>query len=200
MFIPDYFKNDDLGAKLSLMQENPFAYFITPAEDRVMFTPLPAVVEETSGQVTIYAHMAAMNEHSNHIEGSLMTVVFMGPHHYISPRWYVDPRSVPTWNYALVIATGKTELLDRAGTLSLLKRLSDIFDPDWSALEKEKEGYYQKMISQIVAFSVKCTSLEGKFKLSQNHPVEDRKRVVAALETSDHDGKLMADLMKSIVL
>jgi predicted FMN-binding regulatory protein PaiB len=42
--------------------------------------------------------------------------------------------------------------------------------------------------------------LEGKFKLSQNHPVEDRKRVVAALETSDHDGKLMADLMKSIVL
>ena len=200
MFIPDYFKNDDLGAKLSLMQENPFAYFITPAEDRVMFTPLPAVVEETSGQVTIYAHMAAMNEHSNHIEGSLMTFVFMGPHHYISPRWYVDPRSVPTWNYALVIATGKTELLDRAGTFRLLKRLSDIFDPDWSALEKEKEGYYQKMISQIVAFSVKCTSLEGKFKLSQNHPVEDRKRVVAALETSDHDGKLMADLMKSIVL
>ena len=200
MFIPDYFKNDDLGAKLSLMQENPFAYFITPAEDRVMFTPLPAVVEETSGQVTIYAHMAAMNEHSNHIEGSLMTVVFMGPHHYISPRWYVDPRSVPTWNYALVIATGKTELLDRAGTFRLLKRLSDIFDPEWSALEKEKEGYYQKMISQIVAFSVKCTSLEGKFKLSQNHPVEDRKRVIAALEASDHDGRLLADLMKSIVL
>ena len=200
MFIPDYFKNDDLGAKLSLMQENPFAYFITPAEDRVMFTPLPAVVEETSGQVTIYAHMAAMNEHSNHIEGSLMTVVFMGPHHYISPRWYVDPRSVPTWNYALVIATGKTELLDRAGTFRLLKRLSDIFDPDWSALEKEKEGYYQKMISQIVAFSVKCTSLEGKFKLSQNHPVEDRKRVIAALESSDHDGRLMAGLMKSVVL
>jgi transcriptional regulator len=200
MFIPDYFKNTDFQANLRLMRENPFAYFITSARGRVMFTPLPAIIEQTSEKVIIYAHMAAMNDHSRYIEGAQMTVVFMGPHHYISPRWYMDPRSVPTWNYALVIAKGEAELLDHEGTIKLLKDLSNTFDPEWSSLEKEKEEYYQKMIPQIVAFRLICDTVDGKFKLSQNHPIEDRKRVVAELETSDHEGKLLADLMYHTVL
>jgi transcriptional regulator len=200
MFIPDYFKNTDVEAKLRLMRENPFAYFISPIEGGVMLTPLPAIIEQNSGKVAIYAHMAAMNEHSRYIEKAPMTVVFMGPHHYISPRWYVDPRSVPTWNYALVIAKGDARVLDHEGTLKLLKQLSDAFDPEWSSLEREKEEYYKKMIPQIVAFRLECETIDGKFKLSQNHPIEDRRQVVEELAASDHDGRLLADLMKREVL
>jgi transcriptional regulator len=200
MFIPDYFKNTDVEAKLRLMRENPFAYFISPIEGGVMLTPLPAIIEQNSGKVAIYAHMAAMNEHSRYIEKAPMTVVFMGPHHYISPRWYVDPRSVPTWNYALVIAKGDARVLDHEGTLKLLKQLSDAFDPEWSSLERKKEEYYKKMIPQIVAFRLECETVDGKFKLSQNHPIEDRRQVVEELAASDHDGRLLADLMKREVL
>ena len=91
-------------------------------------------------------------------------------------------------------------MLDHEGTLKLLKQLSDVFDPEWSSLEKEKEEYYQKMIPQIVAFKIICDTVEGKFKLSQNHPLVDRRQVVAELEKSDHEGVLMADLMRRTVL
>ena len=200
MFIPDYFRNTDIPGCLRLMRENPFAYFMTAVEGKVMFTPLPAIIEEASGKIIIYAHMAAMNAHSRYIEKAPMTVIFMGPHHYISPRWYADPRSVPTWNYALVMAKGDAVVLDHEATLKLLKQLSDVFDPEWSSLEKEKEEYYQKMIPQIVAFKIVCETVEGKFKLSQNHPIVDRRQVVAELEKSDHEGVLMADLMRRTVL
>ncbi|EQD52655.1 Transcriptional repressor of sporulation and protease synthase, partial [mine drainage metagenome] len=102
--------------------------------------------------------------------------------------------------YALVIARGISSILDFPDTMNLLKKLSERFDPEWTALEKEKESYYQRMVSQIVAFRVKCESVEGKFKLSQNHPLEDRKRVIEALSTADEEGKGMAELMKRTVL
>jgi transcriptional regulator len=38
-------------------------------------------------------------------------VMFHGPHAYVSPSWYADPQSVPTWNYAVVHAHGRAALL-----------------------------------------------------------------------------------------
>jgi len=200
VYIPDYFKSPDLKASLQLMRDNPFAYFMSAVDDRVLFSPLPTIVEESHGRISIYAHMAAVNDHSRHLDNRHISVVFMGTHHYISPRWYIDPRSVPTWNYALVFARGISSVLDFPDTMNLLKKLSERFDPEWTALEKEKESYYLKMVSQIVAFRIECESVEGKFKLSQNHPLEDRKRVVEALSTADEEGKVMAELMKGTVL
>ena len=40
------------------------------------------------------------------------------------------------------------------------------------------------MIRAIVNFRIPVARIEGKFKLSQNRPEEDRKRVAAQLETS----------------
>jgi transcriptional regulator len=39
------------------------------------------------------------------------------------------------------------------------------------------------MVAAIVAFRIRVTRLEGKFKLSQNRSAADRARVVAALKT-----------------
>jgi transcriptional regulator len=38
------------------------------------------------------------------------------------------------------------------------------------------------MLRGIVGFEISVTRLEGKFKLSQNRPVADRPRIIAALE------------------
>ena len=34
-------------------------------------------------------------------------IVFRGPHGYISPTWYAKTDVVPTWNFAVVHASGK---------------------------------------------------------------------------------------------
>ena len=52
-------------------------------------------------------------------------------------------------------------------------------------MEMLPEAYVAKMIRGIVAFEIPIARLEGKFKLSQNRSMEDRRRVAEALAASD---------------
>ena len=110
----------------------------------------------------------------------------------------MDPRSVPTWNYVIVKVSGVSETVNHAILLSIIKKLSDLHDPEWSGLEKENEPYYQKMTSEIVGIRIKIDKIEGKFKLSQNHPREDIESVIAHLSELDENAVQMAEMMKKI--
>ena len=60
--------------------------------------------------------------------------------------------------------------------------------------------YLQKMISAIVAFEVRITRLEGKFKLSQNRSRVDQLNVIAALKnTGGDDATRLASLMEQVL-
>ena len=112
----------------------------------------------------------------------------------------MDPRSVPTWNYVIVKVNGISETVDHAVLLSIIKKLSDLHDPEWSSLKKENESYYQKMTSEIVGIKIKIDKIEGKFKLSQNHPRDDVESVIAHLSELDHDAVEMAEMMKTMLV
>jgi transcriptional regulator len=54
------------------------------------------------------------------------------------------------------------------------------------------------MVSQIVGFRIEIERIEGKWKMSQNHPVGRQTKVIAALRGLDHpDSMAVADLMQS---
>jgi transcriptional regulator len=58
----------------------------------------------------------------------------------------------------------------------------------------------QKMIDGIVAFEVRTTRMQGKFKLSQNRPPADRSNVIAALNRAGSDTALrLAELMEQVL-
>jgi transcriptional regulator len=58
----------------------------------------------------------------------------------------------------------------------------------------------QKMIDAIVAFEVRITRLEGKFKLSQNRPRNDQSNVAAALRSAGGDNATrLASLMEQVL-
>jgi transcriptional regulator len=130
-------------------------------------------------------------------------VIFQGPHAYISPSWYEAELSVPTWNYAVVHAYGVARLIEDKTVLhSLLQALVETsearIEKPW-ALQLLPEEYVQKMMQGIVGFEIPITRLEGKFKLSQNRPVSDQVRVVAALKDNQDElsagvAALMIDL------
>ena len=200
MFIPRYFKPISDEDSLDVIRSNSFGILLSEVKGEIYVTPLPFLIESEGNGMVLYAHLARINEHSKYLEGSRVTVIFQGPHHYISPRWYMDPRSVPTWNYVIVKVNGISETVDHAVLLSIIKKLSDLHDPEWSSLKKENESYYQKMTSEIVGIKIKIDKIEGKFKLSQNHPRDDIESVITHLSELDHDAVEMAELMKAMLV
>ena len=68
--------------------------------------------------------------------------------------------------------------------------------PPWR-MQDLPEAYVQSMLNGIVGIEIRVTRLEGKFKLSQNRPVADRPRIIAALEgRDDADSQAVARLMR----
>ena len=198
MFIPRYFKPMSDEDSLNVIRNYSFGVLLSDVKGEIYVTPLPFLLESEGNGMVLYAHLARINEHSKYLEGSRVTVIFQGPHHYISPRWYMDPRSVPTWNYVIVKVSGVSETVNHDLLLSIIKKLSDLHDPEWSGLEKENESYYQKMTSEIVGIRIKIDRIDGKFKLSQNHPREDIESVIAHLSELDENAVQMAEIMKKL--
>src|SRR2546425_983461 len=62
-------------------------------------------------------------------------------------------------------------------------------------LDEPKE-FVDSMLRQIVAFRIPITRLEGKWKLNQNRPAEQREKVVnALLSRPDENSREIAELM-----
>ena len=79
---------------------------------------------------TLLAHMAGTNSHWHDFDTAQeVLVIFQGPHAYITPSWYEDELSVPTWNYAVVHANGIPRLIEEHDELfNLLKALIETYE------------------------------------------------------------------------
>jgi transcriptional regulator len=133
--------------------------------------------------------MARANPQWQHfVEGSKVLVVFQGPHAYVSPSWYSSP-GVPTWNYAVVHLRGIPRLLDGESELeALVEQLTHVHESHlpnpWKPnLTGERRS---KLLNMIVGFEIELTHIQGKFKLSQNRPLEDQRSVVDKLSQSSN--------------
>jgi transcriptional regulator len=182
VYIPPYFKNEDIGEIENFVNENSFGILLSADGDEVKNSHLPFIVKFEDEKIKVYGHMAKENDHWRSAKNRKVSILFQGPHHYISARWYTVEKSVPTWDYAIVKMTGIFKISNRKDTLRLLKELAEKYDTEWSKKKMEEETYYHKMINEIVAFSVEVDRLEAKWKMSQNWPKKDRNSVVENLE------------------
>jgi len=58
--------------------------------------------------------------------------------------------------------------------------------------------FTERMMEQIVGFRMVIETLEGKFKLNQNHPLDRQRKVVRALNASESQmDQAVAALMES---
>ncbi|TAM14761.1 MAG: FMN-binding negative transcriptional regulator, partial [Rhodanobacter sp.] len=131
-------------------------------------------------------------------------VIFRGPHGYVSPNWYPTKhetgREVPTWNYAVVHVHGRLKVIEDATWLrALLERLTDRHEASEPApwhVGDAPEDHIEKSLRAIVGIEIAIERIEGKFKLSQNHPERNRLGVIAGLRRRDGDGDAeLADWM-----
>jgi transcriptional regulator len=192
VYIPKRFEAADVAWCHALIRREPFAILVGVDEAGAPFaTHLPVLLDEAPAPLgTLLAHVARPNPQWRLFAPDRpVLVVFPGAHAYVSPSWYGQHPSVPTWNYVAVHAYGVPRLIEDDGRVrALLDRLVRAFEDGRPApwrMDGLPDAYLQGMVRGIVAFEIPIDRLEGKAKLSQNRSAADRARVRAALTASE---------------
>jgi len=183
------FKTKDQAEVLEFMSKNPFITLIGHDGEFPVATQIPVQLnEDKEGRLVLHGHMM---KNTDHYEALLKNpnalALFTGPHTYVSASVYTKPAAASTWNYMTVHAKGSIKFLDAAGTYEAIKKLTDQYEDPASpaAFHKMDEAYIQRLLPAIAGFELTVETLDHVFKLSQNHPQENRDAIVANLSRSD---------------
>jgi transcriptional regulator len=204
VYVPKHFDASDVAWCHALVRREPFALLVGVDEAGAPFaTHLPVLLDEAPApRGTLLGHVARPNPQWRLFSPDRpVLVVFSGAHAYVSPSWYGQHPSVPTWNYVAVHAYGVPRVIeDPRRVRAVLDRLVRTFEdgrPTPWRMDSLAETYVEGMVRGIVAFEIPIDRLEGKAKLSQNRPAPDQARVRAALlEEDDPLAKAVSELMR----
>jgi len=210
MYIPKFNQVEDRALLIEAMRASSFAVLYGADRNGApMATHLPLVVHDEGEHGLLEGHFALANPHWKGLAGRETLVVFSGPHSYVSPKLYAERKSVPTWNYIAVHATGMLEVVEderddpaaaHARKDALLKNLIAVNEPAYAEQWNELPiGYRISMTAGIVGFRIPIAKIEGKFKLSQNRPEVDRRSVYAAHAAGSDDQRALAEWMLRLI-
>jgi transcriptional regulator len=206
MYCPNHFRQPDTAAIHELIRAYPLATLITVTADGLNADHIPLMLESpVDGPAALRGHVARANPMWKTLSSDFEALaVFHGPEAYISPNWYPTKqehgKAVPTWNYAVVHARGPLRIIQdadwlRAQVESLTQRQESAFAEPW-AVSDAPADYIEKMLAAIVGIELALTSLEGKWKASQNQPDANRGGAAQGLQALGTDDALrMAELV-----
>ena len=187
MYIPAAYRIEDRARINAFIQAYGFATVVTD-RDGLFASHLPVLFDETQGMLR--SHMARANEQWRHFQAEREVLcIFPGPHAYISPSWYVDQHTVPTWNYAAVHVYGFPQVIQdrealKAVVVETTEKYEALMPRPWTLPLSEEE--FAHMLKAIVGFTISITRVAAKFKLGQNRSPEDRAGTVRGLTNSKH--------------
>lgn len=199
MYIPSYFKIEEITIAYNIIEEHSFATVISQYNGMPFATHLPLILDKDN--TYLYGHFARPNPHWKDIKGQTVLAVFHGPHCYISPSWYETNTAVPTWNYVSVHVYGEVELIE--DEYELMSSLNDMVlkyeAPDSSyRLQDVDTKFIDGMNKGVQGFKIKINKVEGKAKLSQNHSLPRQELIINQLEKNlDLDEQKISILMKA---
>jgi len=207
MYKPVWTNVSEQELVLSVLANHGFATLIgcNQQASEVAHLPLQVARSESSRPdgLALEGHAAAMNPILEYFDGrSNITAVFHGPHHYVSPAWY-RTEGVPTWNYVVVHCSGRGTLMSyedaKESFHGAVAHYEAKYGAGWSAA-RMSEGALSKRLGHIRHFRLEVTSVEAKFKLSQNKSVEDRYSTIERLEEiGSDDSREVARYMKLLM-
>jgi transcriptional regulator len=205
MYRPEHFAVEDVPSMHALLRARPFATLVSSGASGLFASHLPTVLRDAKPFGVIECHLARANPHWRDLaEGNEALMIFQGPQGYITPNWYPSKaqhgKVVPTWNFAVVHAYGRPEVMadeawlrDHVGELTAQQERSQA--RPWAISDAPKR-YIDGMLRGIVGFRFAITRLEGKWKMSQNREDMDRVGVAAGLgDRAGEDDLAMADLV-----
>jgi transcriptional regulator len=189
VYIPSLFNEGRIDVLHDAIRASGLATLVTITQDGLIASHIPLLLNpEPAPYGTLLGHLARPNPQARGAIGEALAI-FHGPDAYITPSWYATKREtgkvVPTWNYVAIHAAGPIEFFDDTDRLlDIVTRLTEKQEAGRTApwaVSDAPANFVQGMLKGIVGFAIPLTRLEGKWKMSQNRPAEDRVGVVAGL-------------------
>lgn len=191
MYQPDDFRVEDVLEMHALMRARPFATLVSSGAAGLYASHLPTVLKDEGPYGVVECHLARANPHGSDLaEGGEALMIFQGAEGYVTPNWYpskaLHGKVVPTWNFAVVHAYGRPEVMQEKDWLrrhvTELSAQQERKEPEPWAVSDAPDRYIEVMLRGIMGFRFAITRLKGKSKMSQNRELQDRMGVVKGLE------------------
>ena len=186
LYAPPHFREDRADVLRQAIRDIALGTLVTAGEGGVQANHLPMLL----GGEILQGHFARANPVCKDIKPDAQVLaIFLGPHFYTSPNWYPSKletgKGVPTWNYITVHVRGRIALHeDEAWLTEHLAKLSNAHEahlPNPWKPDDAPADYLASLKRAIVGFEIAITSIEGKWKLSQNRVPADIEGIRQAL-------------------
>lgn len=191
MYVPKHFEQKNSDELYQLITAYPLATIIINNASGLEANHIPLLLTQMAdaGTVCLQGHIARSNNLLAY-DGVEILAIFHGPQAYISPNWYPGKKqhgkAVPTWNYAVVHARGILRILD--DPLWLKQHLAKLTSQHEANLENPwhiadaPADFIDQLIKAVVGIEIEIKSLTGKWKLSQNQPLQNQSGVIDGLK------------------
>ena len=191
------FRSDDRQLFETLIDQIGFGmvFLTTPDGPRVAHTPLLS-----TGDGAVQFHLARGNALTRHLDGATALVTVNGPDAYVSPRWYDNRDTVPTWDYVALEMEGRVRRMAPEGLEAFLhaiieKHEARIGGEPWQATESS-ETPWSKLFRGIVGFEIEVQAWRPTVKLSQKKSASERETIAAGQEAQGNGA--IATLMRGL--
>jgi transcriptional regulator len=209
LYLPAHFNETRPEAMHALMRAHPLCTLVTQCDSGLAANHVPVqTLDEPKPLGCIRGHIARANPLWRDYRAETQALaIFQGPQVYISPSFYPSKvktgEVVPTWNYAVVHASGTLRFIQDAGWLrDFVAGLTATHEAPrampWK-IDDAPAPYIEKMLGLIVGFEFSIATLSGKWKVSQNRSQADREGVLRNLQNADDaDSHEMAGLLAAM--
>ena len=200
------FAMTDVGEIRRLIEGNPWVTIVSSTDAGLVASHYAVMLDPDRDDLTIVGHVGKPDDLIHGLGERELLVVVQGPHGYISPGWYGDTQSVPTWNFVSAHLSGVPELLTPEENLEVLERLVARFEtgmpqPRLMWEPPNDAEFVRRLEKGTAGFRLTPTRVVGKRKLSQNKPDETVEQVIVELEAGASpyaDPRLPAEMRRDL--
>ncbi|MDX6389249.1 MAG: transcriptional regulator [Streptosporangiaceae bacterium] len=169
---------------------------------------IPVIWDRDAGEHgRLLGHLALANPQWKSVSpGAVALAIVHGPQAYVSPSWYPGTarhgQMVPTWNYVSVHFTGPLTVHRdpewlRDVVTRLTRRHEESRPRPWSVADAPAE-FIDGQLRAIVGVELTISTVEAKYKLSQNRNADDQAGALEGLRGEPGPGpaeiaQMMAD-------
>ncbi len=187
MYIPHYYRNENITEVKQFIQENSFGILVNQVDGKPWATHIPLALDhDEDGRAFLASHISKANPQWKEFEKQPEVLcIFNGPHSYISSSWY-EEEEVPTWDYIAVHVYGKLSILSEEEVMKSLHNLVNKYEKD-SENPVSLHDMSSKTLNQVkgvVGFKIEIKDIQAAFKLSQTRQ-QDHTSIIKNLNTKD---------------
>ncbi len=206
MYCPSHFEENRIEVLKTHIRRFPLATLVTINNGELNANHIPMLLCDSDTSLgVLQAHIPRANPLWQSMIDNQALAIFQGANSYISPNWYPTKHEhgkvVPTWNYITVHVRGNLRIIEDKRWLEWhLDRLTNTHEGTqtrpWKLSDAPAE-FTDRLIQNLIGLELEITSINGKWKISQNQPSDNQAGVIEALKSqSDPMSAVMQDYLK----